>query len=135
VQGNKIFNLSRYTFENGLGGRNAVAGMVNRWSATNPSNEYASGFQGGRIPVSDRFVEDGSFVRMKNITLGYKFPKIKGFSSIRLYISGNNLFTITKYSGYDPEVNSFGGSNVLIGVDNLVYPVARTFLAGLQIGL
>jgi len=135
VQGNQIFNLSRYTFENGLGGRNAVAGMVNRWSASNPSNEYASGFQGGRIPVSDRFVEDGSFVRMKNITLGYKFPKIKGFSSLRLYVSGNNLFTITKYSGYDPEVNSFGGSNVLVGVDNLVYPVARTFLAGLQIGL
>jgi len=135
VQGNQIFNLSRYTFENGLGGRNAVEGMANRWSATNPSNEYASGFQGGRIPVSDRFVEDGSFVRMKNITLGYKFPKIKGFSSLRLYVSGNNLFTITKYSGYDPEVNSFGGSNVLVGVDNLVYPVARTFLAGLQIGL
>ena len=135
VQGNKIFNLSRYTFENGLGGRNAVAGMVNRWSATNPSNEYASGFQGGRIPVSNRFVEDGSFMRMKNITLGYKFPKIKGLSSLRLYVSGNNLFTITKYSGYDPEVNSFGGSNVLIGVDNLVYPVARTFLAGLQVGL
>ncbi|MFT3936198.1 MAG: TonB-dependent receptor [Chitinophagaceae bacterium] len=135
VQGNKIFNLSRYTFENGLGGRNAVAGMVNRWSPTNPNNEYASGFQGGRIPVSDRFVEDGSFVRMKNITLGYKFPKIKGFSSLRFYVSGNNLFTITKYSGYDPEVNSFGGSNVLIGVDNLVYPVARTFIAGLQIGL
>jgi len=135
VQGNKIFNLSRYTFENGLGGRNAVAGMVNRWSATNPNNEYASGFQGGRIPVSDRFVEDGSFVRMKNITLGYKLPKIKGLTNVRIYISGNNLFTITKYSGYDPEVNSFGGSNVLIGVDNLVYPVARTFLAGIQIGL
>lgn len=135
VQGNKLFNLSRYTFENGLGGRNVVAGMVNRWSPTNPSNEYASGFQGGRLPVSDRFVEDGSFIRMKNITLGYKLPRIKGINSARIYISGNNLFTITKYSGYDPEVNSFGGSNVVIGVDNLVYPVARTFIAGLQVGL
>lgn len=135
LQGNKIFNLSRYTFENGLGGRNAVAGMINRWSPTNPGNEYASGFQGGRIPVSDRFVEDGSFVRIKNITLGYKLPPIKGLNSVRIYISGNNLLTITKYSGYDPEVNSFGGSNVLIGVDNLVYPVAITFLAGLQVSL
>ena len=134
VQGNKIFNLSRYTFENGLGGRNVAAGMVNRWSPTNPNNEYASGFQGGRIPVSDRFVEDGSYIRMKNITLGYKLP-IKNISSARLYVSANNLFTITKYSGYDPEVNSFGGSNTLIGIDNLVYPMARSFLVGLQVGL
>lgn len=134
VQGNKIFNLSRYTFENALGGRNVVEGMVNRWSPTNPSNEYASGFQGGRIPVTDRFVEDGSYIRMKNITLGYKFPTIKGISSARIYMSGNNLFTITKYSGYDPEVNSFGGSNTLIGIDNLVYPMARSFLVGLQVG-
>lgn len=135
VQGNQIFNLSRYTFENGLGGRNAVAGMVDRWSPTNPSNEYASGFQGGRLPVSDRFLEDGSFIRMKNLTLGYRLPAIKGITSARVYVSGNNLFTITDYGGYDPEVNSFGGSNVLIGVDNLVYPVARSFLIGLQLGL
>jgi TonB-linked SusC/RagA family outer membrane protein len=134
VQGNKIFNLSRYTFENALGGRNVLAGMANRWSPTNPSNEYASGFQGGRIPVSDRFVEDGSFVRVKNITLGYKLPRIKWINNARIYVSGNNLFTITKYTGYDPEVNSFGGSNVVIGVDNLVYPVARTFIMGLQLG-
>jgi len=135
VQGNKIFNLSRYTFENGLGGRNVMAGMVNRWSPTNANNEYASGFQGGRIPVSDRFVEDGSYIRMKNITLGYKLPPVKGITNARLYISGNNLFTITKYSGYDPEVNSFGGSNTLIGIDNLVYPMARSFILGLQVGL
>ena len=135
VQGNQIFNLSRYTFENGLGGRNAISGMANRWSATNPSNEFASGFQGGRIPVSDRFVEDGSYIRMKNITLGYRLPAIKGIASARIYVSGNNLFTITDYSGYDPEVNSFGGSNTLVGIDNLVYPVARSFLVGLQVGL
>lgn len=135
VQGNKVFNLSRYTFENGLGGRNVLEGMVNRWSPTNPNNEYASGFQGGRLPVSDRFIEDGSYIRMKNITLGYKLPNIRYITGARIYISSNNLFTITKYSGYDPEVNSFGGSNTLIGVDNLVYPMARSFLVGLQVGL
>ncbi|WP_343674050.1 TonB-dependent receptor [Chitinophaga sp.] len=135
VQGNKVFNLSRYTFENGLGGRNVLEGMANRWSATNPSNEYASGYQGGRLPVSDRFVEDGSYIRMKNITLGYKLPHIKHITSARIYISSNNLFTITDYTGYDPEVNSFGGSNTQIGVDNLVYPMARSFLVGLQVGL
>jgi hypothetical protein len=135
VQGNKVFNLSRYTFENGLGGRNVLEGLVNRWSATNPNNEYASGFQGGRLPVSDRFIEDGSYIRMKNITLGYKLPNIKHITNARIYISSNNLFTITKYTGYDPEVNSFGGSNTMIGVDNLVYPMARSFLVGLQVGL
>jgi TonB-linked SusC/RagA family outer membrane protein len=135
VQGNKVFNLSRYTFENGLGGRNVLEGLVNRWSPTNPNNEYASGFQGGRLPVSDRFIEDGSYIRMKNITLGYRLPNIKYITNARIYISSNNLFTITKYSGYDPEVNSFGGSNTLIGVDNLVYPMARSFLVGLQVGL
>ena len=135
VQGNKVFNLSRYTFENGLGGRNVLAGLVDRWSATNPNNEYASGFQGGRLPVSDRFIENGSYIRMKNITLGYRLPNIKYVTNARIYISSNNLFTITKYSGYDPEVNSFGGSNTLIGVDNLVYPMARSFLVGLQVGL
>lgn len=135
VQGNKVFNLSRYTFENGLGGRNVLAGMADRWSPDNPSNEYASGFQGGRLPVSDRFVEDGSYIRMKNMTLGYKLPAIKYITHARIYISTNNLFTITNYSGYDPEVNSFGGSNTLIGVDNLVYPMARSFLVGVQVGL
>jgi TonB-linked SusC/RagA family outer membrane protein len=133
VQGNQIYNLSRYTFENALGQRNVLAGLANRWSATNPSNEYASGFQGGRLPVSDRFVENGSFVRLKNVTLGYTLPAFKGISRLRVYVSGNNLATITKYSGFDPEVNSFGGSNTAVGVDNIVYPVARTFLAGVQV--
>ncbi|MHA4812392.1 SusC/RagA family TonB-linked outer membrane protein, partial [Flavitalea flava] len=133
VQGNKIYNLSRYTFENALGQRNVLAGLANRWSATNPNNEFASGFQGGRLPVSDRFVEDGSFIRLKNVSLGYTLPAFKGISRIRVYVSGNNLATITKYTGFDPEVNSFGGSNTQVGVDNLVYPTARTFLAGVQV--
>ncbi|WP_374164219.1 hypothetical protein [Arcticibacter sp. MXS-1] len=134
VQGNQLYNLSRYSFENPLGGRNLLAGAVNRWSPTNPNNDYTNGAQGGRIPVSDRFVEDGSFIRLKNISLGYTLPRIKGVSNARIYVSANNLLTITDYSGYDPEVNTFGGSNVLVGVDNLVYPTAKTFLLGLQIG-
>ncbi|RYF50894.1 MAG: TonB-dependent receptor, partial [Cytophagaceae bacterium] len=71
VQGNKLMNLFRYTFETALGQQNVLAGMANRWSATNPSNEYSSGFQGGRLPISDRYVEDASFVRLKNVSLGY----------------------------------------------------------------
>jgi len=132
-QGNKIYNLSRYTFENPLGHRNVFAALVNRWSPTNPSNSYIIPLQGGRLPVSDRFVEDGSYIRCKNITVGYTLPAIKGIHSIRLYASVNNVFVITKYGGFDPEVNSYGNSNTQIGIDNLVYPAARSFLGGLQV--
>ncbi|SCC25789.1 TonB-linked outer membrane protein, SusC/RagA family [Chitinophaga costaii] len=133
VQGNKVYNLIRYTFENPLGNRNMYAALANRWSPTNPSNEYVSGFQGGRIPLTDRFLENGSYLRCKNITLGYHVPFKKVVSSARIYASVNNLFTITKYSGFDPEVNTFGNSNTLIGVDNLVYPLARSYLLGVQV--
>lgn len=134
-QGNKIYNLSRYTLENPLGQRNVFAALVNRWSPANPNNEYVSPFQGGRLPISDRFVEDGSFIRCKNITLGYTLPKIKGFNNIRVYISANNVFLISDYSGYDPEVNTYGNSNRVIGVDNLVYPAARSILGGVRVTL
>ncbi len=133
VLGNDVYNLSRYTFENPLGSRNVLAGMANRWSPTNPNNEYQNGSQGGRLPVSDRFLENGSFVRLKNINLGYTFNDLAGISALRLYVSGNNLFTFTRYSGYDPEVNSYGGSNTLIGVDNLVYPNSKSYLMGIQV--
>ncbi len=133
TQGNKIYNLIRYTFENPLGQRNLYQDMVNRWSPTNPSNEYIAGFQGGRLPISDRFMEDASFVRVRNVTLGYNIPKNKVLKNARIYLSANNLFTFTKYKGYDPEVNTFGGSNTLIGVDNLVYPNSKSFIAGVQV--
>lgn len=138
VQGNNVYNLIRYTFENPLGGRNLYAGVVNRWTPTNANNEYSSVLQGGRLPLSDRFMEDGSFVRCKNLTLGYTLPnvgpaKIKGIANARVYLSANNLFTITKYTGFDPEVNTYGGSNTLIGVDNLVYPIAKSYLVGIQV--
>jgi TonB-dependent starch-binding outer membrane protein SusC len=131
--GNDLYNISRYTFENPLGQRNVLKVLENRWSPTNPSQEYVSGFQGGRLPISDRFLEDGSFVRLKNITLGYSVTGIKGIQKMRFYVSGNNLLTVTDYSGFDPEVNTFGGSNVAIGVDNLVYPIAKSFIGGIQI--
>lgn len=132
-QGNDIYNLSRLSFENPLGQRNLLKGVVNRWTPTNPSNQYVSAAQGGRLPVSNYYVEDGSYVRCKNITLGYTLPSIKGVQNIRVYVSGNNLFTVTNYSGFDPEVNTFAGSNTVIGVDNFVYPQARSFLGGIQV--
>jgi TonB-linked SusC/RagA family outer membrane protein len=135
TQGNDIYNLGRFTYENPNGGKNVFSADVNRWSPSNPSNEYVSAVsnQGSRLPISSRFIEDGSFLRCKNITLGYRIPKIKGIYSARVYISANNVFTVTKYSGYDPEVNSFAGSNTVVGIDNVVYPQSRSFLGGLQV--
>ncbi len=134
VQGNQIFNLARWTLENPLGGRNVLAGLADRWSPTNTSGQYqtATGSQGGRLPLSDRYLEDGSFLRCKNISFGYSF-NAKRIGSARAYISANNLFTITDYTGFDPEVGSFGNSNTQFGVDNIVYPLSRSFLVGLQI--
>ncbi|SEJ11040.1 TonB-linked outer membrane protein, SusC/RagA family [Dyadobacter sp. SG02] len=132
-QGNDIYNASRLSFENPLGQRNLLEGVVNRWSPTNPSNQYASAFQAGRLPISDYVMEDGSYLRCKNITLGYKLPAFKGVQSIRVYVSANNLFTITNYSGFDPEVNTYAGSNTQIGIDNFVYPQAKSFLGGIQV--
>ncbi|WP_183557862.1 SusC/RagA family TonB-linked outer membrane protein [Mucilaginibacter sp. SP1R1] len=131
--GNQIYNASRLSFEMPLGQRNMFAGLVNRWSPTNPSNEYVSGSQGGRLQITDHDIENGSYLRCKNITLGYTLPPIKGIKQLRIYISGNNLFTLTKYSGFDPEVNTYAGSNTVTGVDNLVYPQARSFLGGIQL--
>lgn len=134
VYGNKIFNLARWSLENPVGGRNVLAGLADRWTATNTDGQYqvAAGSQGGRLPLSDRYLEDGSFLRCKNISVGYTF-KPKGFNNIRVYVSGNNLFTVTQYTGFDPEVGSFGNSNTQFGVDNIVYPLSRSILGGLQI--
>lgn len=133
TQGNDIYNASRLSFENPLGQRNMLAGVADRWSPTNPNNQYVSGFQGGRLPITNYVVEDGSYLRCKNITLGYNVPKFKGVERIRLYVSANNLFTFTKYSGFDPEVNTYAGSNTVMGVDNFVYPQAKSLLGGIQV--
>ncbi|WP_247235653.1 TonB-dependent receptor [Telluribacter sp. SYSU D00476] len=133
TQGNDIYNISRLSFENPLGQRNLLKGVVNRWTPENPSNQYVSPFVAGRLPITDYAMEDGSYVRLKNITLGYTLPAIKGISRARIYVSGNNLITLTKYSGFDPEVNTYAGSNTTIGIDNLVYPQAKSFLGGIQV--
>jgi hypothetical protein len=87
---------------------------------------------------SDAQVEDGSFVRIKNITLGYTLParwiKRAKFSNFRLYGSVNNLKTFTQYRGYDPEVNAFGQSHLLQGIDYGGYPLATSIIGGIQIG-
>lgn len=116
----------------------------NRWSPTNPSQTVpraTPGFTGNEL-ISDRFVEDGSFTRIRNITLGYTVPSTAlskfangSLSGLRVYVSGQNVFTFTDYSGFDPEIvpQLQGGTTVGIGVDTANYPQPRTILAGLQV--
>ena len=80
-------------------------------------------------------VEDGSFVRLKTVTLGYTLPKFgKVLRAASVYVTAQNLLTITKYTGFDPEVNSFGRDNLSLNTDYNAYPSTRTFIAGLKIG-
>jgi TonB-linked SusC/RagA family outer membrane protein len=84
--------------------------------------------------ISNRYVEDGSYLRLKNLTLGYTIPaKIKGIETIYVYGSASNLFTITDYSWYDPDVNSLGGDPSRRGVDIYSYPSSRTYSLGFKI--
>ncbi|GAL82061.1 TonB family protein / TonB-dependent receptor [Algibacter lectus] len=111
---------------------------LNRWTPENQTNIPATG---SVLFNSTRFVEDGSFIRLSNITLGYNLPEESTiFNSVRLYLSAQNLFTITDYSGYDPEVsattsNVSGNADTRSSVDwGGAYPNPRTFTLGVNIG-
>ena len=85
--------------------------------------------------VSSRFLEDGSFLRLQNLSLGYRLTGIKNVSNLRLFVSAQNLFVITKYSGQDPEVNTNKSIDGVpsAGIDYTAYPRARTVMLGAKI--
>jgi hypothetical protein len=86
--------------------------------------------------ISDRFIEDGSYLRIQEITLSWRLPTglfaSRGLTNAKLYVSGHNLHNFTKYTGYDPDVNSNGTSNIDLGTDYYAYPRARTFTLGIS---
>jgi TonB-linked SusC/RagA family outer membrane protein len=139
-QGNKVFNMMRiFTDDGGYSYDNKSTLELNRWQkpgdiTDEPRMSY-DGTSGARL-MSSRFVEDGSFLRLGEITLGYNLPASLGarvhLNDARLYVSGRNLKTWTKYTGYNPDVNSAGQtSNVVMGVDYYAYPLARAYTFGL----
>lgn len=140
VAGNEIANFNRVTLED-LNGRNNVLteAFANRWTPQNPSNEYTRAYAGVRTNrFSNVYVEDGSYLRLKSVTLGYsissKFLSRMAINRLRLYVSGKNLYTFTKYSGVDPEVSWGGQNNALsAGADFGGYPLSRTYLMGVTI--
>jgi hypothetical protein len=140
VQGNDIFNATRI-YSEGFYFDNQTSRMINRWQQPGdvtdiPKASYADPEYGF---ISSRFIEDGSFVRFKTATLSYTLPEnISGrlhLRSMRIYITGQNLKTWTSYMGIDPEVNFAGTSNTTIGTDFYTYPLARSVIFGINLGL
>ena len=136
--GNQILNSNRFELESGNGLSNASIKMLDRWTPDNPSNEFPRANRNADyLYMSDRYLEDGSYVRIKVISLSYNLPS-KWMSAIkidnaRIYVTGENLFTFTDYTGFDPEVNRFGFDNTRMGYDYGGYPSSKTYIIGLNI--
>lgn len=149
VGGNDIYNTNIYDLEGMSRLFNAGTGVLNRWTPTNTNTSIPrfNPDNSDNLNRSDRFVEDGSYAKLRNLTIGYSLPeetlsKIANgaISKLRIYTTAQNLFTITNYSGYDPEI---GGSTTVtpgqqsaaggVGIDRGVYPQPRSFVAGIQL--
>lgn len=140
VEGSEVMNLTRRHMGNGEANYNSYADWVNRWqSESNPGN--------GEIPRANRQtgnsnnrpsnyqIEDASYIRLRNVTLAYTFPKgalNNTFSSLRIAVSGTNLLTITDYLGYNPEVNNFEDNVNVQGEDYGAYPLSKIFTFGIN---
>lgn len=147
-QGNKIFNGVRVETEGMKDSRNQSTAILDRWRQAGDVTDIpgVSIANNDNTVVSSRFIEDGSYLRFKTITLAYRIsPKLLqkiGINDASIYVSGQNLITFTKYTGFDPEVSSYGGvsnnsdnRNISLGVDYGAYPQAKVFLFGINIGL
>lgn len=142
--GNQIFNAVRtFADDGGNSDDNMLRRALTRWQnpgdITDEPRASADGSSGAN-EISDRFLESGTFLRVKTVTLGYTLPTryVRGVGgrSLRLYASAQNLLTFTGYSGLDPEVNYSGsGSNVVLGTDFYTFPQPRALLLGLTLGL
>ena len=138
VLGNKIYNATRQTLEDVTKGSNFLASCPDYWTpenknASHPRLTWDDPNRNTRAE-SDRYLENGSYLRLRSVQLGYTFPQtwFKGaIQHARVYINAENLFTITSYSGYSPDVNADNAN--YRGFDNFIYPTNRTFMLGLNV--
>lgn len=138
VLGNKIYNATRQTLEDVTKGSNFLASCLDYWTpenknASHPRLTWDDPNRNTRAE-SDRYLENGSYLRLRSVQLGYTFPQtwFKGaIQHARVYINAENLFTITSYSGYPPDVNADNAN--YRGFDNFIYPTNRTFMLGLNV--
>ncbi len=135
-KGNKILNGNRQALELYNGQQNAAASALDRYTPTNTNTDLPRAKLDPAPVFSDRFIEDGSFIRLKNISLGYTLPESLvsrlRLSSLRVYVVGQNLATWTKYTGFDPEITSSNNTTEQ-GTDTGIYPVSKSISAGLSL--
>jgi hypothetical protein len=144
VQGNDIFNVNLSAVGNSFyWGENQLKEFYNNhWSTTNPdpNAKYPKVSAKTLYSASDRYIEDDSFLKLRNIQLAYNLTVanfgVAWVKNLQVYVSGQNLLTFTKYSWYDPEINTRGGSNsISLGIDNNGYPNAKMYTFGVRLGL
>lgn len=136
--GNKLYNGNKYFYEGMNSGSNFLKSSLDAWTPDNRNTSTPRAIYqdpNGNTKESDRFLESGNFIRLRQAQLGYTLPsfltKKAYIEKLRFYVSGENLFTITGYEGIDPE---FSRKSVLnTGIDNLIYPFTRSFTIGAQI--
>lgn len=141
-QGNDIYEATRYFTDFSVFDGASSTRLLDAWSPNNTTSVVPSAYRGAsdfEFASSSYYVQDGSFFRMRNLQIGYTFPSAKLFNNkvrnLRLYLSGTNLFTITNYTGLDPEVSQIGSTFSALGVDLGIYPVSRQYLFGISLGL
>ena len=140
--GNDVFNGSRLYLESLQGGDNQLASVTRRWQKPGDITDIprattdATAAANNKL-VSSRFIEDGSYLRIKNLTIGYTFSKTLmqklQIQSMRIYATTQNLYTWTNYSGFDPEVNYVGNDNTVMGTDFFTYPQSRSYCVGINL--
>ncbi len=138
VAGNKIYNGNRFELEGMDAGRNFLTSTLNAWTPQNTQTDMPRAVLGDpnrNARESTRFLENGAYLRLKLVQLGYTLPQVFSqkmkISKLRIYLSGQNLLTLTKYSGLDPEVGTFSALDT--GVDRMLYPQNKRLLAGVQL--
>jgi hypothetical protein len=140
-QGNKLYNALRQNLESTSTSYNSAAIVANRWTASNPSTTVPRAVETSQVYLDSRYIEDASFLKLKNLTIGYTFPfKItqNRDSKLRIFVSAQNLLTFTKYKGLDPEASRYGGdetNGLYQGIDLGAYPSSIGFNIGASVTL
>lgn len=137
--GNEVLNATRYTLERPSGDFNITREFFeNYWRGDGTSESYpAPIIEGVLLAPSNSYIEDGSFARLTNLTLGYSLPKQVierlNISLLRFYVNANNIWTITNYTGLDPSTSVFGDNEYGAGIDYSAYPTAKSFVLGVSL--
>ena len=136
--GNSIFNVSRMETEGMYDAKNQSVSVLDRWMRPGMVTYMPRATQDKKnLLPSTRFVEDGSYLRLKTLTLSYNFKnaflKKVGITRLQPYLTAQNLLTLTKYKGFDPEVSQYGGDPKVQGIDYGTYPQSKSYVFGFNV--